>query len=264
MRLNISTTALIEVPVETPALLQIEAISTEGLQTVERQSIVITPEPRGSTSELVDLYGNPCRKVIFQAGVSRIEYAAVVSQSEERMSTLLTQAETDVINLDPISLHFLLPSRYCASDRLTRLAADMFLQHKPGYARVLAICQWINEHVAYEYGVSNASTSGIDTLLERRGVCRDFAHLAISLCRALTIPARYVSGYCLNLQTPDFHAYFQAYIDGRWVSFDATELQPRPSLLQVAVGRDAADCAWCTMYGPGSTLSLTVDVQSVS
>ena len=118
--------------------------------------------------------------------------------------------------------------------------------------------------MTYEYGTSDSGTSAYDTATQRIGVCRDFAHLGIAFCRALCIPARYVSGYCLGLEPPDFHAYFQAYLDGRWVSFDATELQPRPALVQVAIGRDAADCAWSTFYGSGDTVSLSVNVQEAA
>ena len=114
--------------------------------------------------------------------------------------------------------------------------------------------------MTYQYGTSDSGTSAYDTATQRIGVCRDFAHLGIAFCRALNVPARYVSGYCLGLEPPDFHAYFQAWLDGRWVSFDATERQPRPALVQIAVGRDAADCAWATFYGFGETKSLSVEI----
>ena len=140
------------------------------------------------------------------------------------------------------------------------MATDLFGGAAPGFARVSAICDWINAHVTYQYGTSDAGTSAYDTAIQRIGVCRDFAHLGIAFCRALNIPARYVSGYCLGLDPPDFHAYFEAYLDGCWAAFDPTAPSLRPALVQVAVGRDAADCAWCTFYGYGETKFLSVEV----
>ena len=125
---------------------------------------------------------------------------------------------------------YTLPSRYCQSDRLVHMAQDEFGDAPPGWARVQTICEWINRHITYQYGTTDAGTSAYDTAAQRQGVCRDFAHLGISFCRALGIPARYVGGYCLGLDPPDFHAYFQAFIDGRWVSFGRhrAPAPPRP------------------------------------
>ena len=193
----------------------------------------------------------------------RVEYRAVVTQPDTRYP-LLKPYEADALHLPTDTLLYTLPSRYCQSDKLVALAADLFGEVAPGFARVQTICDWINVHITYQYGVSDTGTSAYDTAAQRIGVCRDFAHLGIAFCRALNIPARYVSGYCLGLTPPDFHAYFQAFLDGRWVSFDATECQPRPSLIQIAAGRDAADCAWCTFYGCGETKSLSVEVEEVN
>ncbi len=263
MRLQIKVDAIIDCPTNVPAILQIEAADRPGFQNVEAFNVTINPFPDQDPITFEDLYRNLCRRFELKQGENQIIYEATVEVPEGRHSELIAPIEISPLELPVDALHYLLPSRYCPSDKLLKLASDTFGYQKPGYARVLAICEWINGHVTYQYGTSDASTDVIETLIERRGVCRDFAHLAISLCRALNIPARYVSGYCLGLQPPDFHAFFQAYIDGRWVIFDATELQPRPALVMVAVGRDAADCAWCTIYGPGFTKSLQVDVSLV-
>ncbi len=263
MRLQVNVVATMELGGEAPALLAMDAKNVENYQIVESSSLEISPKPVAAGNPLVDVYGNACRRMTLPGGISQISYSAVIDQPDARAPFLLAPVQTSILDLSGEALHFLLPSRYCPSDRMIDLAGDMFSGHKPGYATVLAICEWINEHVKYQYGTSNSSTSAIDTFIELQGVCRDFAHLAISMCRALTIPARYVSGYCLGLQPPDFHAYFEAYIDGRWIAFDATELQPRPALIEVAVGRDAADCAWCTLYGSGTTKELSVEVSLV-
>ena len=117
---------------------------------------------------------------------------------------------------------YTLPSRYCQSDLLTRMAHDEFGRLQPGGERVLAIAEWVRRHVEYRYGTTDAMTSAYDTATERVGVCRDFAHLVIAFCRALGIPARYVSGYALGLEPPDFHGFVQVYLGGAWHNVDAT------------------------------------------
>ena len=261
MKLNIHVTADLALPAPTPSTLQVEAAVLDGAQAVEESQLYITPF--APAEPFRDFYGNPCRRLLMPEGDVRLEYTATVSQPDTRFP-LLKPYEADALHLPTETLLYTLPSRYCQSDKLVAMATDMFGSVAPGFARVQTICNWINEHVTYQYGTSDAGTSAYDTATQRIGVCRDFAHLGIAFCRALNLPARYVSGYCLGLEPPDFHAYFQAYLDGRWVSFDATERQPRPALVQVAVGRDAADCAWATFYGFGETKHLSVEVTEVA
>ena len=123
-------------------------------------------------------------------------------------------------------LPYLNPSRYCESDRLGNFAMAEFGRLDRGYLRVDAIRDWTHEHLRYQSGSTNASTTACDVLIQRTGVCRDYAHLAIALCRALCIPARYVSGYAVALEPPDFHGFFEAYLGDRWYLFDATRLAP--------------------------------------
>ena len=250
MHLFIHVIADLTVPEATPTTLQIEAADFAGAQTIEeydaddhavcgrRAVLGLLRQPLPAASDA----GRRCSGGIHSNG----------AQPDTRFP-LLKPYEADALHLPTETLLYTLPSRYCQSDRLVAMASDLFGEVAPGFARVQTICNWINEHITYQYGVSDAGTSAYDTATQRIGVCRDFAHLGIAFCRALNIPARYVSGYCLGLDPPDFHAYFQAFLDGRWVSFDATERQPRPALVQIAVGRDAADCAWSTFYGYGET-----------
>jgi transglutaminase-like putative cysteine protease len=261
MKLNIHVIADLSLADPTPTTLQVEAAPLEGAQTVDESHLFITPF--APAEPFRDFYGNPCRRLMMPAGNVRLEYTATVTQPDERYP-LMKPYEADALHLPTDALLYTLPSRYCQSDKLVAMAADMFGDVAPGFARVQTIANWINEHVTYQYGTSDAGTSAYDTATQRIGVCRDFAHLGIAFCRALNIPARYVSGYCLGLEPPDFHAYFQAYLDGRWVAFDATERQPRPALVQIAVGRDAADCAWATFYGQGETQSLSVEITEVA
>jgi transglutaminase-like putative cysteine protease len=143
----------------------------------------------------------------------------------------------------------LYPSRYCQSDKLYRLAHNQFGHIKSPFEQVMALTEWINTNVQYLSGSTNVETSAFDTVTEQQGVCRDFAHLGIALCRALTIPARYFTGYAYLLYPPDFHACFEAYLGGEWVFFDATRLMPMNGMVKIAGGRDAADTALANIFG---------------
>ncbi|HVX58016.1 MAG TPA: transglutaminase family protein [Candidatus Saccharimonadales bacterium] len=252
----------LEVQVETPVVLMVEALHGDG-QRVRDPKLYA---PVGVDLEpFRDHYGNPCRRGKLPAGISTIEYMATVDAVQ------CTGCDEDVaaipagpLELPPEELHFLQPSRYCPSDRLEAIVQDLFGPAGDPLPRVQQIVSWIHENVRYQYGTSDVATTAVDTLLARAGVCRDFSHLAIALCRASNIPARYLSGYCLGLEPPDLHAYFQAYIGGRWVCFDATASDVRPALIQIGLGRDAADCAWSTFFGTGTTRYMRVSVEQAA
>ena len=146
-------------------------------------------------------------------------------------------------------LPFLFPSRYCQSDRLRHVAPDIAHTESSAFAKASSVVAWVNSHISYEVGISGPTDSAVDTLLNRQGVCRDFAHLAISLLRALSIPARYVTVYAHNLEPQDFHACLEAYIGGRWCFFDPTHLAPLNGVVKIARGRDAADVAVANLFG---------------
>ncbi len=158
---------------------------------------------------------------------------------------------------------YLYPSRYCESDKLVRLAQHEFGQLQPGFSRVTAICNWIHDNVEYLRGSTNPLTSAFDTATERAGVCRDFAHLGIAFCRAVGIPARFVAGYAYALEPPDFHAYFEAYLNGRWYIFDSTRLAPQTGLIRIGTGRDAADTSFATFFGLVKFLSMKVTLELI-
>jgi transglutaminase-like putative cysteine protease len=156
-------------------------------------------------------------------------------------------------------LEYLSPSRYCPSDRFVAFATREFGDASGG-ARVLAVLEWIYTHVDYRPGVSNAETDAERTFVDRAGVCRDFSHLGITLCRALNIPARAVSAYAWKLDPPDFHAVFEVFLDGGWWMVDPTRLAPIAGLVRIGVGRDAADVAFLTTSLPCTPVSVTVSV----
>jgi transglutaminase-like putative cysteine protease len=162
-------------------------------------------------------------------------------------------------------LHNLMPTRYCESDHLSQAAQAMFRGLPPGHARVRGICDWIFDNIEYKVGSSTATTTARDVFVQRAGVCRDFAHLGITFCRALNIPARLVVGYArFDEPPPDFHAVFEAWLGGRWVLFDATRMSPLGELVRVATGRDAKDVAFATIFGPAMMTSMSPLVRPVN
>ncbi len=181
-----------------------------------------------------------------------VTYSATVDLLHHFGDTCLIR-EVPVRDLPFEVVGYLYPSRYCQSDRLLRFAANEFGQIQMGYDRVQAICEWVQHHVTFTSNTSNSTTSALDTLSERVGICRDFAHLMIALCRAINIPARFVTGTdygCpMGYGPPDFHAYVEVYLADRWYIFDPSGLTLPMGLVRFGTGRDAADVAFATIFG---------------
>jgi transglutaminase-like putative cysteine protease len=187
-----------------------------------------------------------------------INYKAVVDV-QHHLTAASQLSRVPVGKMDPTLIPYLFPSRYCQSDQLGRLAWDKFGNIPNTFDRVMAITDWVHRNVDYVRGSTNASTAAYDTVIQRIGVCRDFAHLGIALCRALSIPARYFTGYAYQLDPPDFHAMFEAYIGNRWILFDATRLVPLNGVVRIGSGRDAADAAVATFFGRVKCLEMAVN-----
>lgn len=256
MTVNVRFAADISVAEPAPAIAMIEIDAAEGAEVLESEFAL---DPNAVTEIFEDVHGNSCRRLMTHAGKLHVEYTAVVETVPVSMPPA-AEADPDLLTVPSDVLLYTLPSRYCPSDEFAAMANDLFGNARPGRERVADISRWINAHVQYAYGTSNVSTSARDTVIHRTGVCRDFAHLGITFCRALNIPARYVSGYCLGLEPQDLHAYFQAFVDGAWIDFDPTSPTPRRALLRIAAGRDAADCAWWTSYDDATIDSMAVNV----
>ena len=195
---------------------------------------------------------NRVLRYLVPPGAFRIEYEAEIALDPLMIDpTEVTEIAAGSLPLDVLT--YLNASRYCQSDRLSRFANRQFGREPAGHQRVTAICNWIRDNVDYQAGTSDALTSAYDTLGDRAGVCRDFAHLAIALCRAVGVPARYISAYAWQLQPPDFHAVFEAYLHGpgggAWYLFDPTRMAALDGLVRIGAGRDAADVAFCSIYG---------------
>jgi transglutaminase-like putative cysteine protease len=217
-------------------------------------------EPFVQAREYVDSFGNLCQRMTAPAGAFRI-FTEVVLEVDGSIAVDPGGGLSPLEALPDYALQFLLPSRYCESDKLTDLAHEVVKGKLPGYDQCEAIRAWIREHVEYRYGVSDGSTSAVDTLRDRGGVCRDFSHVGLSLCRALQIPARMVVGYLYQLDPMDLHAWFEAFVNGRWYVFDATQQEPRGGRIPIAYGRDAADVALITELGPLKTENMKVWVR---
>lgn len=195
-------------------------------------------------------------------GPLQVHYQAEVETSVEIVDVESLRADGPA-DLIPEAVPFLFPSRYCQADRLRQQALDLFGHLEDHHSLAAGISDWIFEHVAYRSGTTNEQSSAVDTMEQRQGVCRDFAHLGIGLCRAMNLPARYVSCYSHLLDPPDFHAVFEVFIGGMWYVFDPTRLSPLNGLVRIATGRDAADAAVCTIFGNPNLQSMEVVCDSL-
>lgn len=257
---------------DTPVLLSLGC--TFGLEAVQSSAAVmqVAPAPQPGLSIrrerwdtggyhhcYVDHYGNRCERLALGPGATTITYDAEVVVWAPSDLIKPETPETPVGSLPDDVLSFLMPSRFCLPDELGHEAWQRFGGLDPGWLRVQAIVDFVHGHLEFVHGASNPWTTGADAFRAGQGVCRDFAHLAITFCRALNIPARYVFGYIPDIGVPpdgamDFAAWFEAYLDGQWYTFDARNNQPRIGRVIVGRGRDAVDVALLTSFGP---LTLT-------
>jgi transglutaminase-like putative cysteine protease len=240
-------------------ILNIHALRTPH-QTVISEIFAV--EPYIKVEELVSANSeNRLMRFEIQDGTSiKVTYKATVDNFCE-IKDYSKLEEIPVAKMDPAVMPYLYPSRYCQSDKLYRLANHLFGHIINPFEKVSALTDWIYQNVQYLSGTTNSQTSAYDTVTEQAGVCRDFAHLGIALCRALTIPARYFTGYAYQLKPADFHACFEAYIGEEWVLFDATKLVPLNGLIKIASGRDAADTAIANIFGNVMFTSMLVSCE---
>jgi transglutaminase-like putative cysteine protease len=221
-------------------------------------------EPNLEVREYRDSFANPCWRLVLPTGRSVVRYDAVVEVTGEPDVVVPDAPLVPVQDLPDDVLVFTLPSRYIESDLLLDDAWQLFGNTPQTWARVQAVCDWVHANVEYGYGLSGPTTTALDVFKQRQGVCRDFAQLSVALCRALNIPARYTFGYLgdIAVEPPDvpmdFHAWFEAYLGGRWHTFDARHNVPRIGRVKIAHGRDAVDVALSTAYGAATLKSMIV------
>lgn len=227
-----------------------------GQQRIDQESFVTSPEQAWTFDHSADGATRVARASV-PAGELAIAYRATVEPSYVYADPAeISEVAPSLLPFE--TLQYLHPSRYCESDKLMRFAYQTFGNLAPGYGRVNAICNWIYSNIEYLGGSSSSETSASDILVQRAGVCRDFAHLGIAFCRALNIPARFVSGYSNGLVPQDFHAYFEAYLGSRWYLFDATRASRQNALVRIGIGRDAADVSFATIFGQAEMHSIRV------
>jgi transglutaminase-like putative cysteine protease len=232
---------------------------------------VVTEDFSISQSVPVDMYEEPFYGTRFarfkaKSGPITVRYNATVD-IDAYIAEPSTLRESPIAEIPQAILHYVYPSRYCQSDRLHKFAAREFGQWAPGFSRVQAIADWIRQRTVFESGASKGTTSAVDTLIEQAGVCRDFAHLMIALCRAVNIPARFATGIdygaAPELGACDFHAYVEVYLSGRWYIVDPSGISPPQGLIRLGTGRDAADVAFATIFGKVNSWAPNVFIDAV-
>lgn len=221
-----------------------------------REPEVVSCDPPVPMRTYVDGFGNICRRLVAPAGDFTIRSNGLMISTDQIDPADWAAPEVPVADLPDEALQFLLGSRYCETDRMSQLAWDTFGHVAPGYGRVQAIVDWGKERLRFDYQQARATRTALEAYHERVGVCRDFAHLAITLCRCLNIPARYVNGYLGDIRVPrmpypmDFSAWMEVYLGGRWWTFDPRNNQRRVGRIVIARGRDAADVPLIHSFGP--------------
>jgi transglutaminase-like putative cysteine protease len=216
---------------------------------------VITAEPDTPIGFYRDSFGNVCGRLVAPAGGVTLKGSALVRDSGLPDVVMPSAQQLPIDQLPDDLLLYLMPSRYCETDRLTDIAWSLFAGTPPGWARVAAITEFVHNHVTFGYQHAHHMKTAHDVYEQRTGVCRDFAHLALTFCRCMGIPARYCTGYMGDIGIPpepepmDFSGWFQAYLSGQWYTFDARHNVPRIGRILMATGRDAADVALSTSFG---------------
>ena len=262
MQLKVGYHLVYDCPQPTPMILMTHVHYT-------RVSDIVTPDHLVTTPSMPvrmyrDSFGNWCTRLVAPAGRTELTANAVIKISDEPDPVALTAEQHRVQDLPDETLIYLMGSRYCETDRLSELAWKMFGTGPTGWARVQAICDFAHRHITFGYEHARATRSALEAHQERKGVCRDYAHLAVALCRAVNIPTRYCTGYLSDVGIPppygtmDFAAWIEVYLGGTWHTFDPRNNQRRIGRVLIATGRDAADVPITNTFGPAVLQSFKV------
>ena len=259
---RIETRSTLRYTVRTPTtfLFQIAVAANEHQRIVE-ESLETEPALELEAFEIGG-EGNRMHRAIVEPGPLEVRYRAIVELDQD-VAEPARLAQATQAELPAEALPYLNPSRYCESDRLMKFAWDRFGDIDPGHGRVAAVVDWVHDHLDYVPGSTGATTTACDVLVQGAGVCRDYAHLTISLCRALGLPARYVAGYAVDLEPPDFHGFCEVWLGDAWYLFDATRLAPVSGFVRIGTGRDAADASFATIVGSAGSEPPTVSAARV-
>jgi len=252
----------------TPMILMLTVHPSRAKDLLTAQRLLTAPKI--PLREYRDVFGNVCTRIVAPPGVAEFKADFEIFDSGKPDEVVPHARQHPIEELPDDALAFLLGSRYCDTQCLSDFAWQAFGASKPGWVRVQAICDFVHNHIKFGYSYARADRTASDAHRERVGVCRDFAHLAITLCRCMNIPARYCTGYLGDIGVPadtapmDFSAWFQVFLDGRWLTFDARHNRPRIGRILIAYGRDAADVAISTSFGSSELTGFKVITDEVA
>ena len=268
MRIRVGFEMIYDCPQPTPMIFNLHVHSTRVSDLLSRDDLLF--DPPVPTAAYRDSFGNWCSRVVAPRGRLRVNADALINDSGLADEIVPLAQQVPVPELPEETLLFLLGSRYCETDLLSPVAWQRFGDVPDGWQRVQAICNFVHEHIEFGYQHARRTRSAWEVFDERRGVCRDFAHLAITLCRCMNIPARYCTGYLGDIgvapapEPMDFAAWFEAYLGDRWHTFDARNNTPRIGRVLIARGRDACDVALASTFGPNTLRSFKVWSEEVA
>jgi transglutaminase-like putative cysteine protease len=256
----------IPAPVAMVALLNVHPSRVADLRSPDE----VHATPDLPIESFIDSFGNRCTRFVAPKGTLRLNNSTIIYDSGAPDPISPSARQIPVHELPPEVLRYLYNSRYCEVDRFSTIALDLFGGVPTGWSRVQAVCDWVHTRVSFGYQYARPTKTALDVFTERFGVCRDFQHLAVTLCRALNIPARYVTGYLPDIGVSgvpspmDFSAWFEAYLEDRWWTFDARHNQPRIGRVLIATGRDASDVAITTSFGSANLTQFTVTAEELT
>ncbi len=262
MKFRIGYDLRFEFAQSTPVILMLQ-VHDARVSDLEKPDTIVT-FPTVAVSSYKDAFGNRCSRLVAPAGEMTISTDTIANDDGLPDRSAANAGQVPVESLPDDALLYLLGSRYCDVDLLNNVAWTLFASIEPGWARVQAICDFVHEHIAFDYMAARPTRTALGAYTDKRGVCRDYAHLAIALCRALNVPARYCTGYLSDVGTPepypagDFAAWFEAYLGGEWHTFDPRNNAPRIGRFLIARGRDAADVAMTTTFGANTLTGFRV------
>ena len=261
MQIRVGFEIIYDCPQPTPMILNLNVHFTRVSDLVGRDDLMSTRRSRWQPIGTASATG---ARVSLRHGSHRISANALVNDTGAPDVIVAQAQQVPVPNLPEETLQFLLGSRYCETDRLSQTAWNLFGQAATGWGRVQAICDYVHRHIAFGYEHARMTRTALEAFHEKRGVCRDYAHLAVAFCRCMNIPARYCTGYLGDIGVPpanspmDFAGWFEAFLDGNWYTFDARNNTPRIGRVLIARGRDASDVAISTTFGPNTLISFRV------
>ena len=235
---------------------------------VESLGVPFPPNTVVPTADYIDSFGNRCARFLAPAGHLRLSGSNIIEADSSPDVQYPDAEQMPIEDLPSEVLRFLLPSRYCEVDQFGAIAHNQFGSSKPGWERAVAIRDWVHDKVTFNYNAARPTKASTDVFIERVGVCRDFQHLAITLTRCMNIPARYVAGYIGDIRQPfsgpgDFSAWYQVFLEGRWVDLDARHTYPRLGRILMSTGRDAADVAITTSFGAANLVRFYVESNEI-